>query len=146
MKNIAIVPSVKELRKSPTGILGLDEILGGGLPAGRSTLVCGGPGCGKTLFAMEYLVKGAVEFGEPGVFMAFEETAEELTENVASLGFNLEALIARKLLIVHHVQIGRYELEEAGDYDLEGIFLRLGQAIDSVKAKIDALLKYSGIN
>src|SRR5436190_7913144 len=133
MKNMALVPNIKELRKSRTGIRGLDEILGGGLPAGRSTLVCGGPGCGKTLLAMEFLVKGATEFGEPGVFMAFEETAEELTENVASLGFDLQALIARNLLLIQHVQLERYELEEAGEYDLEGLFIRLDHAIDASK-------------
>ena len=139
MKNMALVPNTKELRKSRTGIRGLDEVLGGGLPAGRPTLVCGGPGCGKTLLAMEFLVNGAAEFGEPGLFMAFEETAEELTENVASLGFDLDALVARKLLAVHHVELRRYELEEAGEYDLEGLFLRLGQAIDAIKAKRVAL-------
>ena len=139
MKNMALVSNIKELRKSRTGIYGLDEILGGGLPAGRSTLVCGGPGCGKTLLAMDFLVNGASEFGEPGIFMAFEETAEELTENVASLGFDLDALVARKLLAIHHVQIGRYQLEEAGEYDLEGLFLRLDRAIDAIKAKRVAL-------
>jgi circadian clock protein KaiC len=127
--------SPKGLRKSPTGIRGLDEITGGGLPAGRPTLVCGGTGCGKTLLAMEFLVHGATEYGEPGVFMAFEETAAELTENVASLGFDLKALIARKLLRIDHVQIERYAFEETGEYDLEGLFLRLGDAIDSIKAK-----------
>src|SRR5204863_2063686 len=139
MKNMALVPNTKELRKSRTGIRGLDEVLGGGLPAGRPTLVCGGAGCGKTLLAMEFLVNGASEFGEPGLFMAFEETAEELTENVASLGFDLDALVARKLLAVHHVELRRYELEEPGEYDLEGLFLRLGQAIDAIKAKRVAL-------
>jgi len=124
-----------ELRKSPTGIRGLDEITEGGLPAGRPTLVCGGTGCGKTLLAMEFLVHGATEYGEPGVFMAFEETAAELTENVASLGFDLKTLIARKLLLIDYVQIERYEFEETGEYDLEGLFLRLDQAIDVIKAK-----------
>src|SRR5436190_450096 len=135
MKSITAKASQKELRKSPTGIRGLDEITGGGLPAGRSTLVCGGAGCGKTLLATEFLVHGAVEYHEPGVFMAFEETAEELTENVASLGFDLKSLIARKLLLIDHVEIERYEFEETGEYDLEGLFLRLGHAIDSIKAK-----------
>jgi circadian clock protein KaiC len=125
----------KGLKKSPTGIRGLDEITEGGLPAGRPTLVCGGTGCGKTLFAMEFLVHGATEYREPGVFMAFEETAEELTENVASLGFDLNSLIARKLLLIDHIQIERYEFEETGEYDLEGLFLRLGDAIDTIKAK-----------
>jgi circadian clock protein KaiC len=135
MKKTATSPSLKELRKSPTGIRGLDEITGGGLPAGRPTLVCGGTGCGKTLLAMEFLVHGASEYGEPGVFMAFEETAEELTQNVASLGFDLKALITRKLLLIDYVQIERYEFEETGEYDLEGLFLRLGHAIDTIKAK-----------
>jgi circadian clock protein KaiC len=135
MKKTATDPGPKVLRKSLTGIRGLDEITGGGLPAGRPTLVCGGAGCGKTLLAMEFLVHGASEYGEPGVFMAFEETAEELTENVASLGFDLKALIARKLLLIDYVQIERYEFEETGEYDLEGLFLRLGHAIDTIKAK-----------
>src|SRR5580692_12595698 len=117
MKKTATSPSLKELRKSPTGIRGLDEITGGGLPTGRPTLVCGGTGCGKTLLAMEFLVHGASEYGEPGVFMAFEETAHELTENVSSLGFDLKALIARKLLMIDYVQIERYEFEETGEYD-----------------------------
>jgi len=135
MKKTATSPSLKELKKSPTGIRGLDEITGGGLPTGRPTLVCGGTGCGKTLLAMEFLVHGASEYGEPGVFMAFEETAEELTQNVVSLGFDLKALVARKLLLIDYVQIERYEFEETGEYDLEGLFLRLGHAIDSIKAK-----------
>jgi circadian clock protein KaiC len=135
MKKTATDSRPTGLRKSPTGIRGLDEITGGGLPAGRPTLVCGGTGCGKTLLAMEFLVHGASEYAEPGVFMAFEETAEELTENVASLGFDLKALIARKLLLIDHVQIEHYEFEETGEYDLEGLFLRLGDAIDTIKAK-----------
>jgi len=123
------------LRKAPSGIRGLDEITGGGLPAGRPTLVCGGAGCGKTLLAMEFLVRGATEYGEPGVFMAFEETGEELTENVASLGFDLKALIAGKKLLLDYVFVDRSEFEENGEYDLEGLFIRLGYAIDSIKAK-----------
>src|ERR1700682_4233595 len=124
MKKTATNPGPKGLKKSTTGIRGLDEITGGGLPTGRPTLVCGGTGCGKTLLAMEFLVHGASEYGEPGVFMAFEETAEELTQNVASLGFDLKALRARKLLLIDYVQIERYEFEETGEYDLEGLFLR----------------------
>jgi circadian clock protein KaiC len=123
------------LPKSPTGIRGLDEITGGGLPAGRPTLVCGGPGCGKTLLAMEFLVRGATEYGEPGVFMAFEETREELTANVASMGFDLEGLIAQGKLRVDYVYLDRSEFEEAGEHDLEGLFIRLGHAIDSIKAR-----------
>ena len=145
MKRTAKAPGPKGLRKSPTGIQGLDEITDGGLPAGRPTLVCGGTGCGKTLLAMEFLVRGASEYGEPGVFMAFEETAEELIENVASLGFDLKALIARKLLLIDYVQIERYEFEETGEYDLEGLFLRLGDAIDTIKAKRVALDTIEGL-
>jgi circadian clock protein KaiC len=118
-----------------TGIRGLDEITGGGLPAGRPTLVCGGAGCGKTLLAIEFLVRGAVQFNEPGVFMAFEETAQELTQNVASLGFDLEALIAQNQLALDFVYIERSEIEETGEFDLEGLFIRLGYAIDTLGAK-----------
>jgi circadian clock protein KaiC len=123
------------LPKSPTGIQGFDEITGGGLPRGRPTLVCGGAGCGKTLFAAEFLVRGATSFGEPGVFMAFEETAAELKSNVASLGFDLAGLIRRKKLVVDHVYLERSEIHETGDYDLEGLFVRLNLAIDSIGAK-----------
>jgi circadian clock protein KaiC len=125
----------RQLPKAPTGIQGLDEITGGGLPKGRPTLVCGGTGCGKTLLAMEFLVRGATQFNEPGVFMAFEETAKELTQNVASLGFDLKDLIARKKMVLDFVYIERSEIEETGEYDLEGLFIRLGQAIDSIGAK-----------
>jgi circadian clock protein KaiC len=125
----------RQLPKAPTGIQGLDEITGGGLPKGRPTLVCGSAGCGKTLLAMEFLVRGATEFNEPGVFMAFEETAKDLTENVASLGFDLKNLIAHKKLVLDFVYIERSEIEETGEYDLEGLFIRLGHAIDSIGAK-----------
>ncbi len=124
-----------QLPKSPTGIQGLDEITGGGLPRGRPTLVCGGAGCGKTLLAMEFLVRGATEFNEPGVFMAFEETARDLTQNVASLGFDLKDLVARKKLVMDYVYIERSEIEQSGEYDLEGLFIRLGSAIASIGAK-----------
>ncbi|MGZ8994758.1 MAG: circadian clock protein KaiC, partial [Burkholderiaceae bacterium] len=124
-----------QLPKAPTGIQGLDEITGGGLPKGRPTLVCGGAGCGKSLLAMEFLVRGATEFNETGVFMAFEETAKDLTQNVASLGFDLKSLIAHKKIVVDHVYVERSEIEESGEYDLEGLFIRLGHAIDSVGAK-----------
>ena len=110
------------LPKCPTGIHGLDEITGGGLPRGRPTLVCGGPGCGKTLFAAEFLVRGAVQFGEPGVFMSFEETDAELTRNVASLGFDLAGLARRKKIVLDHVYIERSEILETGEYDLERLF------------------------
>src|SRR5689334_19742710 len=123
------------LPKAPSGIEGLDEITGGGLPRGRPTLVCGGPGCGKTLFAMEFLVRGALDHGEPGVFMAFEETEEDLAANVASLGFDLPKLEREKKLAVDYVRVERSEIEETGEYDLEGLFVRLDYAIRSVGAK-----------
>src|SRR3954462_7632714 len=123
------------LEKAPTGIAGLDEITGGGLPRGRPTLICGSAGCGKTLFGMEFLVRGATEFGEPGVFIAFEETAHELGQNVRSLGFDLEKLIAKNKIAVDYVHIERSEIAETGDFDLEGLFVRLGLAIDSIGAK-----------
>ena len=127
------------LPKAPTGIEGLDEITGGGLPRGRPTLVAGAAGCGKTLLAMEFLVRGATEFDEPGVFMAFEETAQELTQNVRSLGFDLDDLGAREKLLLDYVHIERSQIEETGEYDLEGLFIRLGHAIDSIGAKRVAL-------
>jgi circadian clock protein KaiC len=125
----------KSLPKSPTGIQGFDEITGGGLPTGRPTLICGGAGCGKTLFGMEFLVRGATMFDEPGVFMSFEETNEELIKNVASLGFDLENLIKNKKIVLDHVHVERSEIEETGEYDLEGLFIRLGYAIDTIGAK-----------
>jgi circadian clock protein KaiC len=126
---------VSSLPKTPTGIQGLDEITFGGLPRGRPTLVCGSAGCGKTLLAMEFLVHGATEFNEPGVFIAFEESEEDLRKNVASLGFDLQDLSDRKKLLIDYVYIERSEIEEAGEYDLEGLFVRLGYAIDSIGAK-----------
>jgi circadian clock protein KaiC len=123
------------LPKCPTGIHGLDEITFGGLPRGRPTLVCGGAGCGKTLLGMEFLVRGATEFDEPGVCLSFEESAEELAMNVASLGFDLGALIARKKLAIDHIYLERSLIEEAGDYDLEALFVRLGHAVDAIGAK-----------
>src|ERR1039457_6583080 len=124
-----------QLPKCPTGIQGLDEITGGGLPRGRPTLVCGGAGCGKTLLAAEFLVRGATQFDEPGVFMAFEETEAELTANVASLGFGLAGLVRRKKSVIDYVHIERSDAHESGEYDLEGLFVRLGYAIDSIGAK-----------
>lgn len=123
------------LQKERTGIPGFDEITGGGVPAGRPTLICGSAGAGKTLFAMEFLVRGTMLYDEPGVFISFEETNEELATNVASLGFDLKQLIADKKLIVDYVFIERSEIEETGEYDLEGLFLRLGYAIDQIGAK-----------
>ncbi len=121
--------------KAPTGIQGLDDITEGGLPLGRPTLICGCAGSGKTLFAIEFLVRGATEYNEPSVFMAFEETSEELAQNVASLGFDLKDLAAQKRMIVDFVSIQRSEILETGEYDLEGLFVRLGYAIDSIGAK-----------
>ncbi len=123
------------LPKCPTGIQGLDEITGGGLPRGRPTLVCGGAGCGKTLLAVEFLVRGAVQFDEPGVFMAFEETEAELKANVASLGFDLAGLVQRKKIVIDYVHIERSKVQNSGEYDLEGLFVRLNHAIDSIGAK-----------
>jgi len=123
------------LPKAPTGIEGLDEITGGGLPRGRPTLVCGSAGCGKTLLGMEFLVRGAVQYGEPGVFIAFEESAAELTQNVRSLGFDVDKLIEQKMMVVDFVRVERSEIEETGEYDLEGLFVRLAYAIDTIKAK-----------
>ena len=142
-------PARRPLAKAPTGIAGLDEITNGGLPRGRPTLVCGGPGCGKTLLAMEFLVHGALDHGEPGVFMSFEETVDDLVENARSLGFDLPRLRARGRLLLDSVRLDRAELTESGEYDLEGLFIRLGHAIDSIRAKrvvLDTIeLLFSGL-
>jgi hypothetical protein len=122
--NLEREPSHRQIAKCPTGIQGLDEITGGGLPRGRPTLVCGGAGCGKTLLGMEFVVRGAVTYGEPGVFMSFEETSEELAKNLASLGFDLSDLEKQKLLALDFVYIERHEIEETGEYDLEGLHHR----------------------
>jgi circadian clock protein KaiC len=124
-----------ELRKTPTGINGLDEITHGGFPAGRPILICGSAGCGKTLFAMQFLVKGITDYNEPGVFMSFEESAQDLAQNVSSLGFDLEKLKAENKLRIDYVRIERSEIEETGEYDLGGLFIRLNHAIDSIGAK-----------
>jgi len=142
--------SLPTLEKVPTGIQGLDEITGGGLAKGRPTLVYGSAGSGKTLMGMEFLVRGITEYNEPGVFMSFEETEGELTSNVGSLGFDLKGLVASKKLLIDHVAIERSEIEETGEYDLEGLFIRLNSAIDSVKAKrvvLDTIeVLYSGLS
>ena len=134
-KNLPAKSAPTALAKTPTGISGLDEITGGGLPAGRPTLVCGSAGCGKTMLAAEFLLRGAIEFGEPGVLMTFEETEAELADNLASLGFDLPALEKQKKIAVDFVHVERSEIEETGDYDLDGLFIRLAHAIDSVRAK-----------
>jgi circadian clock protein KaiC len=123
------------LPKAPTGIRGLDEITHGGLPRGRPTLICGAAGCGKTVLALEFLVRGATEFGEPGVFMAFEESGRELIANVRSLGFDLGELVGRRRISLDHVRIERSEIQETGEYNLEGLFVRLEHAVRSVGAK-----------
>ena len=123
------------LPKTPTGITGLDEITEGGLPKARPTLICGDAGSGKTLFSIEFIVNGATKFNEPGVFVAFEEKSDELATNVASLGYDLNKLVVSKKIRIDHVHIDRSEIEETGEYDLEGLFIRLGHAIDSIGAK-----------
>jgi len=127
--------TARTLPKCPTGISGLDDITQGGLPRGRPSLICGAAGCGKSLMSMEFLVRGATQFGEPGVLMTFEEPPRDVAKNIASLGFDLEDLVARKKLAVDYVQVDRNEIEETGEYDLEALFIRLNHAIDSVKAK-----------
>jgi circadian clock protein KaiC len=123
------------IQKSPTGIRGLDEISGGGLPKGRTTIICGGPGCGKTMLGIEFLVRGALDYNEPGVLMAFEETPEDIAKNVASLGFDIQDLSDRKKLFLDYVAIEPSEIEETGDFDLEGLFIRLEHAVETVGAK-----------
>jgi circadian clock protein KaiC len=123
------------IEKCPTGIAGLDQITDGGLPKGRPTLICGTAGCGKTVLGMEFLVRGATLFNEPGVFVAFEESDKELCQNVASMGFDLPALQARKKLFLDYIRLERSEIQETGDYDLEGLFVRLENAISTVRAK-----------
>ena len=126
---------LEDFPKSRSGVDGLDEITGGGFPKGRPTLICGSAGCGKTLMGMQFLVKGITEFGEPGVFMSFEETPKDLSQNVRSLGFDLDQLIRLKKLRIDHIQIEKSEIEETGEYDLEGLFIRLNHAIESIGAK-----------
>ncbi len=144
------MPMKVAISKTPTGISGLDEITLGGLPSGRPTLICGEAGSGKTLFSIEFIVKGATEYSEPGVFMAFEEKADELKANVASLGFDLEKLEQEKKIRIDYIHIDRSEIEETGEYDLEGLFIRLGYAIDSIGAKrvvLDTIENlFSGLN
>ncbi|GAB3766461.1 circadian clock protein KaiC [Ramlibacter monticola] len=129
------MPPPEQLRKTLTGISGLDEITEGGLPAGRPTLVCGAAGCGKTLLAAEFIVRGAVVHGEPGVIMTFEESTQELTDNMRSLGFDLDRLQRQRKVVLDYVRVERSEIQETGEYDLEGLFIRLAYAIDSIGAK-----------
>jgi circadian clock protein KaiC len=135
IKSVNKKNNARQLPKTLTGITGFDEITGGGLPTGRPTLVCGSAGCGKTLFATEFLVRGAMDYGESGVFVSFEETAKDLSANVRSLGFDLDDLIRRKKLFVDHIHVERSDVEETGDYDLEGLFIRLQHAVTKVGAK-----------
>jgi circadian clock protein KaiC len=127
--------ALQSLPKAATGIRGLDEVSGGGLPRGRPTLICGGPGCGKTMLAVEFLVRGAQQFQERGVLVSFEETADDLAQNVASMGFDLKRLVARRQLLIDHIRVERSQIAETGDFDLGGLFIRLGMAIDSIGAK-----------
>ena len=123
------------LEKTPTGIPGFDEISEGGLPKGRTAIVCGGAGCGKTMFGIEFLVRGALEYDEPGVLMAFEETPEDIARNVASLGFDIQDLANKKKLFLDYISVEPHEIQESGDYDLEGLFIRLQSAVEAVGAK-----------
>lgn len=129
------VPGLQGIEKSRSGIHGLDEISRGGLPKGRTTILCGGAGCGKTMIGLEFIVRGAIEFGEPGVVVAFEETPEDMAKNVASLGFDLNHLVQTKKLFMDHIYIEPAEIEETGEYDLEGLFIRLDHAVKSIGAK-----------
>jgi circadian clock protein KaiC len=125
----------QEIAKSPTGVQGLDEITNGGLPSGRPTLICGGAGSGKTLLAASFLLNGVVRYGEPGVLMTFEETSEELASDAASLGYDVDKMLAEGKLVIDYVRVERSEIEETGEYDLEGLFVRLEHAVNSVGAK-----------
>ncbi len=127
--------ALEGIEKCPTGITGFDEVTEGGLPRGRPTLICGSAGSGKTLLGMEFIVRGITDFGEPGVFMSFEETAEELIKNVASLGFDVQKLIDQNKMAIDYVHIERSEIEETGEYDLEGLFVRLNSMIEQTAAK-----------
>jgi circadian clock protein KaiC len=133
--NLVRAARIEKFEKVPSGIKGLDDITGGGLPKGRPALVSGGPGCGKTLFAMEFIARGITEYGEPGVFVAFEEKTDDLKKNFLSMGFDLESLVRDQKLVIDHIALDPSEIHETGEYDLEGLFIRLGAMIDSVGAK-----------
>ena len=134
-KKAVATPVSRTLPKASTGIQGLDEITGGGLPRGRPTLVVGGAGSGKTLFGLEFLVRGATQYSEPGVFMSFEESIPDLTKNVASLGFDLDRLVTEEQLFVDHVSLTRSDYGETGEYDLDGLFVRIADAVNKVGAR-----------
>jgi len=134
-RKTGLIAGTRELQKIPSGIKGFDDITGGGLPKGRPSLISGGPGCGKTLFAMEFIIRGIADYEEPGVFVAFEENIEDLKKNFKSMGFDLDDLVRQKKLVLDHIAIDRCEIEETGEYDLEGLFIRLGSMIDEVGAK-----------
>lgn len=123
------------MEKSPTGIPGFDEITGGGLPRRRATLVCGGPGCGKTLLALEFVLQGAARYGDPGVFVTFEETPDEVQQNAFDLYGNVSSLVKKRKISFDYVYVGRGEIEAAGDYSLDGLLIRLNGAIDSIGAR-----------
>lgn len=125
----------ESLAKCPTGISGLDQVTEGGLPKGRPTLLAGAAGCGKTLFAMEFLVEGARKFDEPGVFVSFEENSQELAKNFSSLGFDIEGLAKRGKIALEYIYIERSEIEVTGEYDLEGLFIRLQNIVDTIGAR-----------
>jgi circadian clock protein KaiC len=134
-KTKTVTHQLEPLPKAPSGIRGFDEITNGGFPKGRATIVCGGPGCGKTMLGIEFLVRGALEFNEPGVLIAFEETPQDIAKNVASMGFHIEELAANKKLALDYISVDPSEIAETGDYDLEGLFIRLQDAVDSIGAK-----------
>ena len=134
-RKTGVIAGTRELQKIPSGIKGFDDITGGGLPKGRPSLISGGPGCGKTLFAMEFIIRGIADYEEPGVFVAFEENIDDLKKNFKSMGFDLDDLVRQKKLVLDHIAIDRSEIEETGEYDLEGLFIRLGSMIDEVGAK-----------
>lgn len=127
--------SPKGIEKASTGIQGLDEITFGGLPKGRPTLICGNTGCGKTILALEILIRGAIEFNEPGVFFAFEETKEDIIKNIASMGYDIVDLEKKKLLLIEYIYVDTRGYEETGEYDLEGLFIQISSAVQSIKAK-----------
>jgi circadian clock protein KaiC len=129
-----IIPNRNQLLKCPTGIKGFDEITEGGLPKNGTTLVSGNAGSGKTLFGIDFLIKGATDYNEPGILMSFEETEDELYKDVASLNMDLSGLVSRKKIVLENVVLERKDIQE-NDFNLEGIFVRLEYAIDSIGAK-----------